>query len=124
MKPSYELLLTRRAAHNRAGDNKSLYLDHAVRGVSRRSTQWIRKAGFTLSKLCAVSGARLADKESNYWLAEAEEWARLRHSCKQGCVAQASHQDLRKKENEPASKKSPRALIRLDDVMESPKLAE
>jgi hypothetical protein len=27
--------------------------------------------------------SRLADKESNYWLAEAEEWARLGQSCEQ-----------------------------------------
>jgi hypothetical protein len=37
---------------------------------------------FALEVMCRER-ARLADKESNYWLAEAEEWARLRQSCNQ-----------------------------------------
>ena len=35
---------------------------------------------YALEVMCRER-ARLADKESNYWLAEAEEWARLRLSC-------------------------------------------
>lgn len=33
----------------------------------------------TLEKTC-LERARLAEKEMNYWLAEAEEWARLKRS--------------------------------------------
>jgi hypothetical protein len=35
---------------------------------------------YALEVMCRER-ARLADRESNYWLAEAEEWARLRRSC-------------------------------------------
>jgi hypothetical protein len=35
---------------------------------------------YALEVMCRER-ARLADKESNYWLAEAEEWAELRLSC-------------------------------------------
>jgi hypothetical protein len=103
MKPGYELLLTRRAAHNGAGDNKPLYLDHAFRGVSRRSTQWIRKAGSTLSRLCAVSVRDLPIKNRT------TGWPRPKNGrgsdtlANSGRVAQTSHHDLRKKENEPPS---------------------
>jgi hypothetical protein len=41
------------------------------------------KSRFYALEVMCRERARLADKESNYWLAEAEEWARLRHSCKQ-----------------------------------------
>jgi hypothetical protein len=37
---------------------------------------------YALEVMCRER-ARLADRESNYWLAEAEEWARLRQSCNQ-----------------------------------------
>jgi hypothetical protein len=37
---------------------------------------------YALEVMCRER-ARLADKEANYWLAEAEEWARLRQSCNQ-----------------------------------------
>jgi hypothetical protein len=37
---------------------------------------------YALEVMCR-DRARLADKEANYWLAEAEEWARLRQSCNQ-----------------------------------------
>jgi hypothetical protein len=52
---------------------------------------------FTLSKFMCRKRARLADKESNYRLAEAEEWARSDNLAKGGRLAQANHQDLRKK---------------------------
>jgi hypothetical protein len=66
-----------------------------VRGTTSRSN-WITRSGrvakehsmdsksrfYALEVMCRER-ARLADKESNYWLAEAEEWARLRQSCKQ-----------------------------------------
>jgi hypothetical protein len=41
------------------------------------------KSQFYALEVMCRERARLADKESNYWLAEAEEWARLRQSCKQ-----------------------------------------
>ena len=41
------------------------------------------KARFYALEVMCRERARLADKESNYWLAEAEEWARLRRSCNQ-----------------------------------------
>ena len=103
MKPSYELPLTRRAAHNRAGDNKPLYLDHAFRGVSRRSTQWIRKAGFTLSKLCTVSVRDLPIKNRTTGWPRPKNGRGSDNLANSGRVALASHQDLRKKENEPLS---------------------
>jgi hypothetical protein len=59
------------------------------------------KSQFYALEVMCRERARLADRESNYWLAEAEEWARLRQSCNQRPSAQASHQDLRKAENEP-----------------------
>jgi hypothetical protein len=100
MKPSYELLLTRRPAHNRAGDNKPLYLDHAFRGVSRRSTQWIRKAGFTLSKLCAVSVRDLPIKNRTTGWPRPKNGRGSDNLANSGRPAQANHQDLKKKENE------------------------
>jgi hypothetical protein len=39
------------------------------------------KSRFYALEVMCRERARLADKESNYWLAEAEEWARLRLSC-------------------------------------------
>ena len=103
MKPSYELPLTRSAAHNRAGDNKPLHLDHAFRGVSRRSTQWIRKAGFTLSKLCAVSVRDLPIKNRTTGWPRPKNGRGSDNLANSGRLAQAGHQDLRKKENEPLS---------------------
>jgi hypothetical protein len=41
------------------------------------------KSQFYALEVMCRERARLADKESNYWLAEAEEWARLRQSCHQ-----------------------------------------
>jgi hypothetical protein len=41
------------------------------------------KSQFYALEVMCRERARLADKESNYWLAEAEEWARLRQSCNQ-----------------------------------------
>jgi hypothetical protein len=41
------------------------------------------KSRFYALEVMCRERARLADKESNYWLAEAEEWARLRQSGKQ-----------------------------------------
>ena len=41
------------------------------------------KSRFYALEVMCRERARLADKESNYWLAEAEEWARLRQSCEQ-----------------------------------------
>jgi hypothetical protein len=61
------------------------------------------KSQFYALEVMCRERARLADRESNYWLAEAEEWARLRQSCISGRLAQASHQDLRKTENEQLS---------------------
>jgi hypothetical protein len=103
MKPSYERPLTRGAAHNCAGDNKPLYLDHAFRGVSRRSTQWIRKAGFTLSKLCTVSVRDLPIKNRTTGWPRPKNGRGSDNLANSGRVALASHQDLRKKENEPLS---------------------
>ena len=39
------------------------------------------KSRFYALEVMCRERARLADKESNYWLAEAEEWAQLRRSC-------------------------------------------
>jgi hypothetical protein len=36
------------------------------------------KSRFYALEVMCRERARLADKESNYWLAEAEEWARLK----------------------------------------------
>jgi hypothetical protein len=41
------------------------------------------KSRFYALEVMCRERARVADKESNYWLAEAEEWARLRRACKQ-----------------------------------------
>ena len=103
MKPSYELLFTRRPAHNRAVDNKPLYLVHAFRGVSLRSTEWIRKAGFTLSKLCAVSVRDSPIRNRTTGWPRPKNGRGSDNLANSGRVAQASHQDLRKKENEPLS---------------------
>src|SRR5258708_40199315 len=103
MKTVEQRLLTGRAVHKGARDNKPLYLDHAFRGVSRRSTQWIRKAGSTLSRLCAVSVRDLPIKNRT------TGWSRPKNGrgsdilANSGRVAQTSHHDLRKKENEPSS---------------------
>jgi hypothetical protein len=40
------------------------------------------KSRFYALEVMCRERARLADNESNYWLAEAEEWARLGQSCK------------------------------------------
>lgn len=44
---------------------------------------------YALDVMCRER-ARLADKEANYWLAEAEEWARLRQSGREQAVPPAS----------------------------------
>jgi hypothetical protein len=103
MKPSNELLFTCRPAHSRAGDNKPLYLVHAFRGVSRRSTEWIRKAGFTLSKLCAVSVRDLPIRNRTTGWPRPKNGRGSDNLANSGRVAQTSHQDLRQKENEPLS---------------------
>jgi hypothetical protein len=41
------------------------------------------KSQFYALEVMCRERARLADRESNYWLAEAEEWARLRQSSHQ-----------------------------------------
>jgi|GraSoi2013_100cm_1033763.scaffolds.fasta_scaffold49653_2 hypothetical protein len=41
------------------------------------------KSRFYALEVMCRERARLADKESNYWLAEAEEWARFGQSCNQ-----------------------------------------
>jgi hypothetical protein len=41
------------------------------------------KSQFYALEVMCRERARLADRESNYWLAEAEEWARFRQSCNQ-----------------------------------------
>jgi hypothetical protein len=41
------------------------------------------KSQFYALEVMCRERARLADRESNYWLAEAEEWARLRQSSNQ-----------------------------------------
>jgi hypothetical protein len=92
-----------RAAHSRAGDNKPLQLDRTFRGVSRRSTQWIRKAGFTLSKLCAVSVRDLPIKNRTTGWPRPKNGRGSDNLANSGRPAQANHQDLRKKENEPLS---------------------
>ena len=61
------------------------------------------KSRFYALEVMCRERARLADKESNYWLAEAEERARSDNLAKGDRLAQANHQDLRKKENEPLS---------------------
>ena len=61
------------------------------------------KSRFYALEVMCRERARLADKESNYWLAEAEEWARLRQSCKQWAPSSSEPSDLTKKENEPLS---------------------
>jgi hypothetical protein len=38
--------------------------------------------------------ARLADNESNYWLAEAEEWAQLGLSCNPPSSQEQTHSDV------------------------------
>jgi hypothetical protein len=45
------------------------------------------KSRFYALEVMCRERARLADQESNYWLAEAEEWARLRQSCKQWALS-------------------------------------
>jgi hypothetical protein len=58
------------------------------------------KSRFYALEVMCRERARLADKESNYWLAEAEEWARASGSdnlANSGRLAQANHQDLRKR---------------------------
>jgi hypothetical protein len=60
------------------------------------------KSRFYALEVMCRERARLADKESNYWLAEAEEWARLRQSCKQWPPSSSELSRFEeKKENEP-----------------------
>jgi hypothetical protein len=105
MKPSYEFAshvvsVSRRVVQ---GTTSRRILDHAFRGVSRRSTQWIRKAGFTLSKLCAVSVRDLPIKNRNTGWPRPKNGRGSDNLANSGSLAQASHQDLRKKENEALS---------------------
>jgi hypothetical protein len=58
------------------------------------------KSRFYALEVMCRERARLADKESNYWLAEAEEWARLRQSCKQWRPSSNEPSRLEEKENE------------------------
>jgi hypothetical protein len=48
------------------------------------------KSRFYALEVMCRERARLADKESNYWLAEAEKWARLRLSCHRRGAQRAS----------------------------------
>ena len=72
MKPSDEQLFTRRPTHNRAGDNKPLYLVHAFRGRLAKEHSMDSQSRFYTLEVTCRERARLADKESNYWLAESE----------------------------------------------------
>jgi hypothetical protein len=60
------------------------------------------KSRFYALEVMCRERARLADKESNHWLAEAEEWARLRQSCKQW-VRSSSEPSRFEEKNEPLS---------------------
>ena len=84
------------------GTTKPLHLDCAFWGVSG-STQWIRKAGFTLSKLCAVSARDLPTKNRTIGWPRPTNGRGSDNLANNGRLAQANHQDLRKKENEPLS---------------------
>jgi hypothetical protein len=48
------------------------------------------ESSFSALEVMCRERARLADKESNYWLAKAEEWARLRLSCHKRGAPRAS----------------------------------
>jgi len=63
------------------------------------------KSQFYALEVMCRERARLADRESNYWLAEAEEWARLRQSCNQRPLAQAK--PSRFEENQKMSNSAP-----------------
>jgi hypothetical protein len=48
---------------------------------------------YSLEVMCGERAAA-AKKEMDYWLAEAEEWARARLSCNYGCEALTSSPEL------------------------------
>ena len=64
-------------------------IESAVHLVTEHSMD--SKSRFYALEVMCRERARLADKESNYWLAEAEEWAQLSRSChKQGAAPASS----------------------------------